>query len=168
VISRLKGELRDDLELKETLLKSSKENVGLLECQLVTFKEEVAKKDRVLAERDELLAAERKKAEFNAAKLKESETEIAKLKAQTIELKDALDAKDDEMMAELKEVGYDAYREAVKSIVFLNPSVELNLRGLDPFHGVKDGQFWDFHDHQIPSFRISPRWSHLIAILLLL
>jgi hypothetical protein len=28
--------------------------------------------------------------------------------------------------------------------------VELNLRGLDPFHGVKDGQFWDFHDHQNP------------------
>jgi chromosome segregation ATPase len=79
-ISRLKGELwdaRDDLELKETLLKSSKENIGLLEGQLGSFKEEVAKKDRVLAERDELLSAEKKKAEFNAAKLKESEMEIA-------------------------------------------------------------------------------------------
>ena len=82
-VSRLKGELRDaqdDLELKETLLKSSKENIGLLEGQLGSFKEEVAKKDRVLAERDELLSAEKKKAEFNAAKLKESEMEIAQLK----------------------------------------------------------------------------------------
>jgi hypothetical protein len=61
-----------------------------------------------------------------------------------------LDAKNDEMTAELKEAGYDAYWEAVWSIVFLNPGVELNLRGLDPFHGVKDGQFWDFHDHQNP------------------
>jgi hypothetical protein len=26
--------------------------------------------------------------------------------------------------------------------------VELNLRGLDPFHGVKDGKFWDFHAHR--------------------
>ena len=50
----------------------------------------------------------------------------------------------------LKEAGYDAYREAVKSIKFLNPGMELNLRGLDPFHGVKDEQFWDFHDHQNP------------------
>jgi hypothetical protein len=24
------------------------------------------------------------------------------------------------------------------------------LHGLDPFHGVKDGQFWDFHDHRNP------------------
>jgi 5-methylcytosine-specific restriction endonuclease McrBC GTP-binding regulatory subunit McrB len=48
-VSRLKGELRDvqdDLELKETLLKSSKENVGLLEGQLVAFKEEVEKRIR--------------------------------------------------------------------------------------------------------------------------
>jgi hypothetical protein len=104
-----------------------------LEGQLATSKEDIAKRDRVLAERDELLDVEKKKVEFNAIKLKESEAEVARLKAQTIELNSALDAKHDEMMAELKEAGYDAYREAVKSIIFLNPGVELNLRGLDPF-----------------------------------
>ena len=114
------------------------------------FKEEIAKKDRILAERDGLLSAEKKKPEFNAAKLKAAEIEIAQLKTQAAELNSALEAKDDEILADLKEVGYDAYREAVKSIKFLNPGVELNLRGLDPFHGVKDGQFWDFHDHQNP------------------
>jgi hypothetical protein len=30
-----------------------------------------------------------------------------------------LDAKDDEMTVELKEAGYDAYQEAVRSIIFL-------------------------------------------------
>jgi chromosome condensin MukBEF ATPase and DNA-binding subunit MukB len=114
---------------------------------LAAFKEEVGKKDKALTEQDELFAAEKKKAEFNAAKLKESEEEVAQLKAQAIELKATLDAKDDEMTAKLMEAGYDAYREAVRSIVFLNLGVELNLRGLDPFHGVKNGQFWDFHDH---------------------
>jgi hypothetical protein len=53
-------------------------------------------------------------------------------------------------VAELTEAGYDAYREAVRCIKFLNPGVEMNLRGLDPFHGVKDSQLWDFHDHRNP------------------
>jgi hypothetical protein len=74
-VSRLKGELRDakdDVELRETLLKSSKENVSLLEGQVADLKKEVEKKDKSLSERDELLAAEKKKVAFNAAQLKES------------------------------------------------------------------------------------------------
>ena len=59
MVSQLKGELRDaqdDLELNEALLKSSKEKISLLDNQLGAFKEEIAKKDRILAERDGLLS----------------------------------------------------------------------------------------------------------------
>jgi hypothetical protein len=88
-VSRLKGELqdaKDDLELRETMLKSSKENVNLLEGQLVDMKKEVEKKNKYLAERDELLIVEKKKAAFNATQLKESEKEVAQLKGQLLEL----------------------------------------------------------------------------------
>jgi hypothetical protein len=61
------------------------------------------------------------------------------LKNKLLELQSALDSKEESRAAELMEVGYDVYREAVKSVKFLNPCVELNLHGLDPFHRVKDG-----------------------------
>jgi hypothetical protein len=152
-VSQLKGELpdaKDDLELRETLRNSSKKNVAQLEGQLEDLRKEVKKENKSLSERDELLTAEKKKAGFNAAKLKESEKEVAQHKGQLLELQSTLDSKEENWVAELTEAGYYAYREAVRFVKFLNPSVELNLRGLDPFHGVKDGQFWDFRDHRNP------------------
>jgi hypothetical protein len=89
IVSQLKGELRDskdDFELRETLLKSSKVNVGLLEGQLAALKGEVEKKEKALAEWDELFKAEKKKVDFNVAKLMESAGEVAQLKAQVIKL----------------------------------------------------------------------------------
>jgi hypothetical protein len=47
-------------------------------------------------------------------------------------------------------VGDDAYRDCVKTLKFLNPEITLNIRGLDKYHGVKDGRFWDFHDYHNP------------------
>jgi chromosome segregation ATPase len=119
------------------MLKSSKENVNLLEGQLADMKKEVEKKNKSLAERDELLAVEKKKEAFNAAQLKELEKEVAQHKGQLLELQSALDLKEENRVGELTKASYDAYRE----VKFLNPGVELNLRGLDTFHGVKDGKF---------------------------
>jgi chromosome segregation ATPase len=83
-VSRLKGELRDaqdEIELKKTLLRKSKENASLLEGQLASLRAEMENKERVLAERDELLRAEKSKADFNAAQLKESAGEVVHHKA---------------------------------------------------------------------------------------
>jgi hypothetical protein len=115
-VSRLKGELwdaKDDLELRETLLKTSKENTLLLDGQLGDLKKEIEKKEKSVAEQDEPLAAEKKKAAFNAAQLKKSEKEVVLHKGQLLELQSALDSKEESRVAELTEVGYDAYREAV-------------------------------------------------------
>jgi hypothetical protein len=51
------------------------------------------KKDKSLAEQDELLAVEKKKAAFNAAQLMESEKAVAQLKGQLLELQSALELK---------------------------------------------------------------------------
>ena len=40
----------------------------------------------------------------------------------------------------------DSYRDCVKTLLFLNPGIELNTRGLCKYHGMKDGMFMDFHD----------------------
>ena len=115
-VSRLKGEVRDsqdEIELKETLLKKSKESSSLLEGQIASLRKEMEKKDKILAEKDDLLKAEKSKADFNAAKLKESAGEVVHLKAQVVELQNTLEAKDDEMVGGLKEAGFDAYRVAV-------------------------------------------------------
>jgi hypothetical protein len=44
----------------------------------------------------------------------------------------------------------DSYRDCVKTLLFLNPGVELNTRGLCKYHGIKDGVFMDFHDPHNP------------------
>jgi hypothetical protein len=44
----------------------------------------------------------------------------------------------------------DSYRDCVKTLLFLNPGVELNTRGLCKYHGMKDGMFMDFHDPHNP------------------
>jgi hypothetical protein len=152
-VSRLKDELwdaKDDLELRETMLKNTKENVVLLEGQLADLRKEIEKRDKSVAKRDELLATEKKKAAFNAGQLKKSKKEVVQLKGKLLELQSALDSKEESRVVDLAEAGYDAYREAVRSVKILNPGVELNLRGLDPILGVKDGQFWNFRDHRNP------------------
>jgi hypothetical protein len=117
-----------------------------LEGELKDLKKQFEKRTESLAECDELLAAEKKKNSIQASEMKKSKEEIARLKAQVVELKLALEAKEEARNTELTKAGYDAYREAVKSIKFLNPSIELNTRGLEPFHCVKDGKFLNFHN----------------------
>jgi hypothetical protein len=56
----------------------------------------------------------------------------------------------EEAYKDLDATGLDAYRDCVKSILFLNLGISLNTRVLDLYHGVKNGQFWDFHDYHNP------------------
>jgi hypothetical protein len=44
----------------------------------------------------------------------------------------------------------DSYRDCVKTLLFLNPGINLNTRGLCKYHGMKDGMFMDFHDPHNP------------------
>jgi hypothetical protein len=50
----------------------------------------------------------------------------------------------------------DSYRDCVKTLLFLNPGVELNTRGLCKYHGMKDRMFMDFHDTHNPCLLILP------------
>jgi uncharacterized phage infection (PIP) family protein YhgE len=166
----LKAELRalkDDMTLKEALLKISRELESRNAKDLASLKQKLSHAEEELAkekEKNDILDAENLKLKDEVSHLKakvnydssaitalhsELQEMTSKLQETQVELQETQERLE-EAYQDMDTMVDDSYWDCVKTLMFFNPGIEFNTRGLYKFHGVKDGKFWDFHDCHNP------------------
>jgi chromosome segregation ATPase len=169
-------DLKDDMALKEALLKSYRELETQNAKDLAALKQKLSRAQEELAKEKEKnvgLDVENLKLKDEVSHLKaKSNSDCSAITALCSELQET-DSKLQKTQVELQETqekleeAYqdmdtmvdDSYQDFLKTLQFLNPGIEFNTRGLCKFHGVKDGKFWDFldcHNH-VPLDPLDPR-----------
>ena len=95
-----------------------------------------------------LLAEEEKKSSGLAQENEQLKDKISRLKSKSAADKQAFHAvlvEDEEKLEDAYKdadlAGDYAYQDCMKSLLFFNPDNTLNTRGLDKYHGEKDGGF---------------------------
>jgi hypothetical protein len=108
------------------------------------------------------VSQQKTKAEDDGSALSLLQSELlgsaSKLHETQVELRETQE-KLEEAYQDMDNTVNDSYRNCVKTLLFLNPGIELNTRGLCKYHGMKDGMFMDFHDphNPVPIDPVDPR-----------
>jgi hypothetical protein len=89
------------------------------------------------------LNMENKDLELLKQDLDEDLVSIAEVKDRSLEQFGALEKDVKELKDLIDRAGTDAFCDCLSQILFLNPRIKLNLKGVHPLHGVKDKNFYN-------------------------